>query len=1119
MQKDAAKKRVQETLQGSFNKERFVYLIKNILNHVEEAPFTYKGNFIFDDFSDSIRTVERIGKYKGPDEKLLDILVVHLQKETSLERARTKQRNFVAKYLKGSRGRVLKDAGLVAFVAPNGDDWRFSLVKMEYKFNEKGKVEEEFTPARRSSFLVGKNENSHTAQSRLLPLLLDDEVNPTLNDLEDVFSVEKVTKEFFEKYRGLFLRFKESLDEVVKKDGKIRADFKEKNVETDDFAKKLLGQIVFLYFLQKKGWFGVKRGKEWGSGSKHFLRRLFEKKHGNYKNFFNDILEPLFYEALRLERPGDYYSRFDCRIPFLNGGLFDPINDYDWWNTDILLPDDLFSNNRKTKEGDTGDGILDIFDRYNFTVKEDEPLEKEVAVDPEMLGKVFENLLEVKDRKSKGTYYTPREIVHYMCQESLANYLATELDRKASKEDIETLIKYGETVVEHDSRVVSEGRETDRYSFKLPESVRKYAKLIDEKLASIRVCDPAVGSGAFPVGMMNEIVRTRNALTPYLSPSPLMGEGRGEGEERSPYNFKRQAIQNCLYGVDIDPGAVEIAKLRLWLSLIVDEEEREKIQPLPNLDYKIVQGNSLLSVEKTLFNQELFNDLEKLKPFYFDETSASKKQKYKKQIDDLISQITNGHKDFDFEVYFSEVFHEKKGFDVVIANPPYKRIQEIQKDDPNLAKFLKVRYSSASGSYDIYVCFVELAALLIRETGNITYILPHKFFQAAFGKELRKLISSRRLLRQIVDFGHSQIFESATTYTCLLFLSPENVGFKFSEFKSTARTQDLEDLFNLIDRNDHIRTDKLDVAIISGNEATENEWHFSSGVSGSVLKKLKRQPRVLKDVCEKMFQGIATSADKIYFLEHISTNRKNVIAYSHALQKEVCIERDFVRPLLKGADVHRYGKLEPKIWCIFPYKISNGKAALFRQDEIRKKYPLAWRYLLDNRKSLESRENGRMRNERFFAYIYPKNLTEFEQVKIVTPEISQGCNMTYDFKGLCHNTKCYSFVFKKDARESSLFYLSLLNSKLLWFFLTLTGYVLRGGYFTFKTNYLMPFPLPKPLSSAEQKPFIDLVNKIYESRKDSTKQIKGPDYEKQIDQLVYKLYGLTPEEIEIVESS
>lgn len=757
MQKTDAQKLVQETLQGSFKKERFVYLVKNVLNHVEEAPFTYKGNFIFDDFTDSIRLVERVGKYKGPDEKLIDILIVHLQKETSLERARTKQRNFVAKYLKGSRGGVLKDAALVAFVAPDGNDWRFSLVKMEYKFNEKGKVEEEFTPARRYSFLVGKNENSHTAQSRLLPVLLDDEVNPTLTELEDVFSIERVTKEFFEKYRDIFLRLKESLDGIVKKDAKVKADFKAKNIGTVDFAKKLLGQIVFLYFLQKKGWFGVKRGEEWGSGSKHFLRELFEKKHGDCKNFFNDILEPLFYEALRLERSGDYYSRFNCRIPFLNGGLFDPINDYDWWKTDILLPDDIFSNDRKTKEGDTGDGILDIFDRYNFTVKEDEPLEKEVAVDPEMLGKVFENLLEVKDRKSKGTYYTPREIVHYMCQESLANYLATELEGKASKEDIETLIKYGEVVVEHDSRVVNEGRETGRYAFKLPQSVRTHAKLIDEKLASIRVCDPAVGSGAFPVGMMNEIIRTRNALTAYI----------GKDGERTPYHFKRHAIQNCLYGVDIDPGAVEIAKLRLWLSLVVDEEERETIQPLPNLDYKIVQGNSLLSVEKNLFNAALFSKLEELKPLYFNETSASKKQEYRRQIDDLISQITNGHKDFDFEVYFSEVFHDlpargvqagKKGFDVVIANPPYlearspefsDRMKEEAQRGANTRWGVDSEYITRGA--DLLIYFLELGVYLLANKGTSVFITQNSWLDTDYGKKFQNFLLKHTNVKAIVD--------------------------------------------------------------------------------------------------------------------------------------------------------------------------------------------------------------------------------------------------------------------------------------------------------------------------------------------------------------------------------
>ena len=266
----------------------------------------------------------------------------------------------------------------------------------------------------------------------------------------------------------------------------------------------------------------------------------------------------------------------------------------------------------------TGTGLLDVFDRYNFTVNEAEPLEKEVAIDPEMLGKVFENLIEENLRKGLGSYYTPREIVHYMCQESLINYLDTALnsardhrpekrkqaefgDEKSEqtlltaptrreivpRADIETFVHLGDQISHY------EAVET-RYAIKMPKSIEKHARLIDEKLADITICDPAVGSGAFPVGMMTEIVRARSALTPYFN----------DVHDRTPYHFKRHAIQNCLYGVDIDPGAVEIAKLRLWLSLVVDEEDVKQIKPLPNLFYKIVTGNSLLGVEKNLFNQQ-----------------------------------------------------------------------------------------------------------------------------------------------------------------------------------------------------------------------------------------------------------------------------------------------------------------------------------------------------------------------------------------------------------------------------------------------------------------------------------------------------------------------------------
>ncbi|MDW7973525.1 MAG: hypothetical protein RMI01_10060, partial [Thermodesulfovibrio sp.] len=480
-------------------------------------------------------------------------------------------------------------------------------------------------------------------------------------------------KEFFEKYRNLFIRTKLELDKIVKKNIKVKQEFENKKINTVDFTKKLLGQIIFLYFLQKKGWFGVEKGKPWGTGPKDFIRRLFKGEYGKYQNFYNDILEPLFYEALRTDRSAQdhYYSRFNCKIPFLNGGLFDPINNFDWVNTDILLPDELFSNTHRTKEGDIGDGILDIFDRYNFTVNEEEPLEKEVALDPELLGKIYEKLNairpdnfdeylkilksgkkgeETKFNKEYGVYYTPREIVHYMCQESLIYYLETELKGKVSREDLEEFIKIADSiqeiesiVVEKEERIKKGEQKTTKYESKISESIKNNAKEIDALLANIKVCDPAVGSGAFPIGMMHEIVKLRKLLSVYT------------GEKKTSYDLKRHCIEESLYGVDIDPGAVEICKLRFWLSIIVDEEDFYNIKPLPNLEYKVVCGDSLLGVEKDLFNQKAFSELEKLKLQYFNETNPLNKQKLKVKIDELIFKITKGHKEFDFEVYFSEV--------------------------------------------------------------------------------------------------------------------------------------------------------------------------------------------------------------------------------------------------------------------------------------------------------------------------------------------------------------------------------------------------------------------------------------------------------------------------------
>jgi len=309
-------------------------------------------------------------------------------------------------------------------------DWRFSYVTLETSLvqQESGKFKEaisRLTPAKRYSFLVGQGERTHTAQKQFAALL-ESQSSPTLKQVEEAFSVEKVTKEFYDEYEKLFKRVEEEIG-ILRAKSALDKYFKENFIESSDFAKKLLGQIVFLYFLQKKGWFGVPPDGKWGEGDKRYLRKLFDDRekiaesYSSYerksKSFFHNVLEPLFYEALAFKRPNDVFAPFNANVPFLNGGLFEP--SYEYKQVFIDLPDELFSNRHHVKTEEQADGILDIFDRYNFTVNEAERLERDVAIDPEMLGNVFENLLVKEERGQSGTYYTPQVIVSYMCRQSL----------------------------------------------------------------------------------------------------------------------------------------------------------------------------------------------------------------------------------------------------------------------------------------------------------------------------------------------------------------------------------------------------------------------------------------------------------------------------------------------------------------------------------------------------------------------------------------------------------------------------------------------------------------------------------------------------------------------------
>ncbi|MDP2058098.1 MAG: Eco57I restriction-modification methylase domain-containing protein, partial [Flavobacteriaceae bacterium] len=681
-----------------------------------------------------------------------------------------------------------KDYALVAFYSKEDDgaDWRFSFIKLEYKSEldeEKGKVKtkKEFTPAKRYSFLVGKYEKAHTAKNQLLPLLQNIANNPTIEELEAAFSIEKVTDEFFSQYKDLYIK----LYEHFENDSQVKAAIDKAEIDNTRFTKKLLGQIVFLYFLQKKGWLGVAKNERWGTGKKRFVQELNEKAQSEAVNFFKDKLQYLFYEALAKERDNvnSYYERFKCRIPFLNGGLFEA--DYDWRNANITIPENLFRNEEKNKSGDIGTGVLDVFDRYNFTIKEDEPLDKEVAVDPEMLGKVFENMLDITERKSKGAFYTPREIVHYMCQESLIHYLDNALnsgtssfqelgsdqaklfggstDKKGNlkielehtdnirvpKKDIETYIREGHFALENDERVATKG-ETKTYKYQLRESIRQNADLIDQKLSDIRICDPAIGSGAFPVGLLHELVNAMLVLKPHFSDDYLGNKLKGfsipfkesYSESRYIYRLKRHIIQESIYGVDIDASAIDIARLRLWLSLVVDEDDLDPIETLPNLDYKIVCGNSLIGLPAQGADRypQLKDELEILKKDFFKETNEIKKRKLRDLINDKIADVLNtasnfeGYKiDFDFKLFFSEVWREKGGFDVVIGNPPYGA--DFTNEEKQILKNLYPKIKGQPESYEYFI--FQAIEQLCSKIGSLTFINPTNFIESKRAEDLR----------------------------------------------------------------------------------------------------------------------------------------------------------------------------------------------------------------------------------------------------------------------------------------------------------------------------------------------------------------------------------------------
>lgn len=1067
--------------------------------------------------NDVAENAVELGSFYTADERLVGMYEVHLTPKAWLDKNRVGLRNLLRSVYKYD-----VDGALIVFV--QGEKWRFSFVS-EIR-TEEGKKE---TEPKRYTYLFGNGESCRTAAERFDKL----KGKPIyLADLFDAFSVDKLNKDFFKSYKEFFEKFSAHL--AANRDYRKLILGSKKELEKGwqddeakpirDFSKKLLGRIVFLQFLHKKGWMGVPvSNKKWTGGDAKFLQNLF-LNYADKEHFHSKTLKTLFFETLNKKRGNNLAPialGSDIKIPYLNGGLFDKDISY---NHNIDFPADLFKN------------LLEFFESYNFTIDENDPYDSEVGIDPEMLGHIFENLLE--ENREKGAFYTPKEIVHYMCQESLIQYLRTHLPECTEDESPATKL------LENFIRNGIVGDRNDKKNF-----VVQQAKRIEKLLDKVKICDPAIGSGAFPMGMLQEIFKAKTALDLTLDHAET----------------KKQIIQNCIYGVDIENGAVEIARLRFWLALVVDEDTP---QPLPNLDYKIMQGNSLLEsfegidlskvhiVSKTTTiyepQKDIFgnivdpqlkftdvkvlqeNNLQQLMQDFFNETDPEKKQEQR----ELISQTVHEHIDYNLELwqrslerqiaeapnantqglkaatkkkieelhkqlenlierreklhelqnavnkpyflwhlFFADVF-EKGGFDIVIGNPPYIQLQKMGKDADTLKE---ANFKTFERTGDIYMLFFEQGYKYLKPKGNLVFITGSAWLRSNYGKSLRSFFLSNTNGKILIDLSDAEVFESATVLTTIhLFKKEKNQG-ELKALRLTKKNQEfIKALASNFDNNHTVLKD-----------LTENAWVIADAAKQHIKQKVSKQGKKLKDWDIEINYGIKTGLNEAFVID--DETKKELI-------KQDPKSAEIIKPLLRGRDLGRYSFKSPNLWLIgtFPtLKIDINK------------YPAVKKHLLSfgqDKLAQSGEKNARKKtgNEWFETQDQIGYWQNFEKPKIIYPNMVKDLSFTFDDEGYYLNDKCFILNGKHLQYLTAYF-----NSKLFRYCFEDDFPELQGNSREIKGFVMKEIPA-KEIDPKAEKHFEQLTKKILQLRREN---LDSTVYENKIDALVFHLYGLTEQEM------
>ncbi len=1017
-----------EIIESRYNRQNWLSLLHDIFGN--KAEFWSRPYEISTNSTLSKQTLW-LGSITLSDGETISVYEVELSDSVDIERNRRGIRDMLLSEWRNN------GAGAFMFCyRKNESVLRFSYVSEAWTFAEDGSYNKESTDTKRFTYLLGEGHRSRTAIQQFEKLKAS---ALSLKDLTKAFSVDAVSDMFFDGYKKQYediiqyitgkrmVKVANKWEEQIKNDPceeimQEFAHFSNPEKAVRDYVKKLMGRLVFLQFLQKKGWLGVPINKEWGEGDYEFIQHLFEKTTDK-DHFVDEVLEPLFND-LNSERTNNLVSSAvgsNIRVPYLNGGLFErEATD----ETQFPLPGKYMQN------------LLDFFASYNFTIDENDPDDAEVGVDPEMLGRIFENLLE--DNKDKGAFYTPKEIVSYMCRESLIAYLQTGIEDEATKEAIRQF------VTTHDVNTLGTN---DRFR-----------QQVDEALKNVKICDPAIGSGAFPMGLLKELFQCRTAL-----------EGISQHQAAE---IKKHIIQQNIYGVDIERGAVDIARLRFWLSLIVDEETP---QALPNLDFKIMQGNSLLEQYKgvdlstmtekkadesgmlSIFDSMLDVyrlDLRKMLAKYYDCTDHHEKQSLRKEIvENVKKQLKEQGVNVDFgdldlsgnnqfmlwHTWFYDVFSQG-GFDIVIGNPPYVLInKELFKKD------YERYYKYQEGKIDLYRLFIEKGLSLCSNKGSLSYITPNTFLSIRNCAKLRRYLLDGNTIVFIDNYDET-VFDASVN--CIVFL-----------------------LLKGIDKN------KIEV-----------NMHSANGVESLQLDTLKVKSSPL---CE-----ISINADDIAF-----QIKEKMLKQSSLLNEINGIE------MCLGAQ---------------PYHNTIHSPEEIQSKFLHSDYQLNSHYVRDyGGKHFTKYFVDKLPNRwiDYSAEFYTKPARKyFEGPRIVVREIPSNTLICAYIESFALFNKSV-FVIRSNSSSIDLKYLiAILNSKAIGYYIASFGDKSKQTLFPrVSMKMLKQIPVPS-ISSGKQQPLIDLVDNILDKKTDNP-NADTSSVEHQIDHIVYQLYGLTEEEIKIIEES